>query len=119
MEVILFMFLFHIIDDFVLQPIKLSLLKQKCNYKDIGVLYKYDYLMALFIHCLSWSIMIHIPIICTGIDTTILFCSIGINLLIHFIVDHLKCNMGKINLIIDQTIHFIQIIVTFLIFKCL
>ena len=118
-QVLLFMFLCHIIDDFVLQPVKLSLLKQKCNYKNISKLYKYDYLMAMFIHCLSWSIMIHIPILCMGVDTTILFCSIIVNLIIHFIVDHLKCNTHKINLIIDQTIHFIQIIVTFLIFKYL
>lgn len=117
--VLLFMFLCHIIDDFVLQPQSLSCLKQQDNWKRLKDFYKYDYLMAMFIHCLSWSIMIHIPIICMEVNTTILFCSIIVNLIIHFIVDHLKCNTHKINLITDQTIHFIQVIVTFLIFKYL
>ena len=115
-QVLLFMFLCHIIDDFVLQPKSLSYLKQKDNWRRLKDFYKYDYLIALFIHSLSWSIMIHIPLICTGVDNSSLYWSILINLMIHGVVDDLKANRGKLNLIMDQTIHFIQIIITFLIF---
>lgn len=119
MEVILFMFLCHIIDDFVLQPKSLGYLKQKNNWRRLKDFYKYDYLMALFIHSLSWSIMIHIPLMGINTDTFILCWSILLNLMIHGVIDDLKANRGKLNLIMDQTIHFIQIIITFLIFKCL
>jgi hypothetical protein len=116
--VLFLMILCHIIDDFVLQPVCLSNLKQKswwgehCN----GKQYRNDYKMALFIHSLSWSIMIHLPIIllyvCNG---WVLSFSILINMIIHYIVDDLKANKYKINLVIDQSIHFIQIILTFII----
>lgn len=114
-KVLLFMFLCHIIDDFVLQPKSLGYLKQKDNWKRLKDFYKYDYLMALFIHSLSWSIMIHIPLMCMGVDNSLLYWSILINLIIHGIIDDLKANRGKINLIMDQTIHFCQIVITFLI----
>lgn len=117
------MILFHIIDDFCLQPISLSKLKQKnwwINEAKKQSLsfekYKYDYLMALFIHSLSWSIMIHLPImILCNISDFSLFLSVFINMLIHFTVDDLKANRGQINLIHDQIIHLIQIIITFII----
>lgn len=60
-KILLLMLLCHIIDDFVLQPICLSKLKQKDWWeKHIyeNVMYKDDYKMALFIHSMSWSIMI-------------------------------------------------------------
>ena len=116
--VLFLMILCHIIDDFVLQPVCLSNLKQKswwgehCN----GKQYRNDYKMALFIHSLSWSIMIHLPIILLYIcNSLVLSFSILINMIIHYIVDDLKANKYKINLVIDQTIHFIQIILTFII----
>jgi hypothetical protein len=115
-KVLLFMFLCHIIDDFVLQPKSLGYLKQKDNWRTLKNFYKYDYLMALFIHSLSWSIMIHIPLICMDADNSLLYWSIPINLITHGIIDDLKANRGKINLIMDQTIHFCQIVITFLIF---
>ena len=116
--ILFLMILCHIIDDFVLQPVCLSNLKQKswwgehCN----GKQYRNDYKMALFIHSLSWSIMIHLPIILLYIcNSWVLSFSILINMIIHYIVDDLKANKYKINLVIDQTIHFIQIILTFII----
>ena len=116
--VLFLMILCHIIDDFVLQPVCLSNLKQKswwdkhCD----GKQYKNDYKVALFIHSLSWSIMIHLPIILLYVcNDWVLSFSILINMIIHYIVDDLKANKYKINLVIDQTIHFIQIILTFII----
>ena len=113
------MILCHILDDFVLQPVCLSNLKQKHWWDEhcYGKQYKNDYKMALFIHSLSWSIMIHLPIIFLLFPYGwLLTLSILINMTIHYIVDDLKANKYKINLITDQLIHFIQIIVTFIIF---
>ena len=123
MTILYIMILLHIIDDFVLQTNTLSKLKQKNWWinetKKLSLSfekYKYDYLMALFIHSLSWSIMIHLPImILCNISDFSLFLSVFINMLVHFTVDDLKANRGQINLIHDQIIHLIQIIMTFII----
>lgn len=117
------MILCHIIDDFVLQPLCLSNLKQRewwieqCKKKNINIEpYNQDYLMALFIHALSWSTMIHLPIIfLTNITNVILLLSIIFNTIIHLIVDDLKANVNVINLKQDQFIHLIQVILTYLI----
>lgn len=108
------MFLCHFVDDFFLQGITLSNLKQKKFWEEHAPnpLYKYDYLMGLFCHCFMWAISIMIPTIFTG---NFIWWLIPINTVIHFIVDDLKANKLKINLITDQSIHFIQIILTFLV----
>lgn len=126
MDVLSLMILLHIIDDFVLQPISLSKLKQKdwwveeCKKLKIDYSkYKTDYITALLIHSLSWSIMIHLPIMFIyGINDLFLFLSILANSIIHMIIDDLKANKKKINLDIDQSIHLLQIIITFIIFLC-
>lgn len=106
------MFMFHFVDDFFLQGMCLSNLKQrdwwKANADDN--MYKYDYLMGLFCHAFMWAISIMIP---TMISGNFIWWLIPINFAIHFIVDDIKANKHKINLITDQTIHFIQIILTF------
>lgn len=115
------MLLFHIVDDYFLQGMCLSNLKQKDFWdKNVQPLYtdggknryRYDYLMALFCHALSWSVMIMIPCM---LANEFIWWLVPINCAIHFGVDHLKANMKKINLITDQTIHFIQIILTYLV----
>lgn len=126
-KIIFIMFLLHIFDDFVLQQKSLSHLKQRKWWKQECELekikyerHKYDYIMALFLHGFSWSIMIHIPIIlglfeCSG-EAKLLTISIVANALVHSLIDHLKCNMMKINLIEDQLIHIAQIIAIAMIF---
>lgn len=122
-SILLIMIFLHILDDFVLQTICLSKLKQKnwwiteCNKSSISFeKYKYDYLVALLMHTLSWSIIIHIPIMmCYEISDFKLFLSVLINSMIHFTIDDLKANRGQINLVYDQLIHLIQIIITFII----
>ena len=115
----------HIVDDYYLQG-WLASAKQKSwwvqnapNKNDYNELYKNDYLMALFCHSFSWSFMIQLPIFVysfcymkTFLWSIPLFI---INLIIHMYVDNLKANKLKINLIQDQTIHFIQIIITWII----
>lgn len=115
----------HIVDDYYLQG-WLASGKQKSwweknvpNKNDYNELYKNDYLMALFCHSFSWSFMIQLPIFVysfcymkTFLWSIPLFI---INLIIHMYVDDLKANQLKINLIQDQIIHFIQIIITWII----
>lgn len=123
--ILLFMFLAHIIDDFYLQGILANMKQKEWWVKNTdNKLYKYDYIMALIIHSISWSIMILLPAIITAlikepiliinklyIDTFI-YIIFGINAIIHCIVDDLKANKHKINLITDQSIHLVQIFIT-------
>ena len=116
-KIVLFMILFHIIDDFVLQPICLSNLKQKKwwekqeGYSDK---YKDDYKVALAIHSISWSIMIHIPLVIMfpSLGQLALLISFIVNAVIHYYIDDLKANKLKINLFEDQMVHFWQICTT-------
>ena len=116
-KILLFMLLFHIIDDFVLQPISLSNLKQKKwwekqeGYSDK---YKDDYKVALAIHSISWSIMIHIPLVIVfpSLGQLALLISFIVNAVIHYYIDDLKANKLKINLFEDQMVHFWQICTT-------
>lgn len=131
--VILLMILLHIIDDFVLQPVCLSKLKQKSwweknVYPDMDEkareLYKNDYKAALFVHSVSWSIMVMLPFICMeflsflkiGIHNDmhegLILAAVIINAFIHYYVDDIKANKGTINLSFDQYIHFSQVIIT-------
>lgn len=116
-KILLFMILLHIIDDFVLQPISLSNLKQKKwwekqeGYSDK---YKDDYKVALAIHSISWSIMIHIPLVIMfpSLGQLALLISFIVNAVIHYYIDDLKANKLKINLFEDQMVHFWQICTT-------
>ena len=118
---LIFMILAHIIDDYYLQG-WLASAKTKNWWKKNAPdeLYSKDYIMALFCHSLSWSIMVFLPILIYSlynqIDLNWFYLAIPINLIIHAIVDGLKANKFKINLIVDQSIHFIQIIITWITF---
>lgn len=111
------MFFAHIVDDYYLQGI-LASLKQKTwweNQKSYKPMYKYDYIVALIMHAFSWSFMISLPILYLGFTKWIAV-AIILNTIIHGIVDDFKANKGKINLIIDQSIHIVQIIITWILF---
>ena len=125
-KVLLLMFLFDIIDDFVLQPVCLSKLKQKrywieeCEKNNLDISkYDTDYITALIMHGLSWSIMIHIPLMFLGgiNDDLFLLLSVLLNAVIHAIIDDLKANKLKINLDVDQCLHGLQIIITWFVFS--
>lgn len=106
------MILLHIIDDFVLQPICLSKLKQKSfwePYVKNNENYKFDYKVALVIHALSWAIMIHLPLMVIGTNEYIVLLSVIINTAIHAYIDDKKANKLNINLLEDQLIHLFQI----------
>ena len=117
--ILLSMIFLHIIDDYKLQGV-LASMKQKTwweEQKGYKPLYKHDYIPALIEHSFSWTFMIMLPI------AIFLKFNIGwwvvayiANMTIHAFVDNLKANKFKINLVIDQTIHIVQIVVTWLIF---
>ena len=113
--ILLLMIFCHIVDDYYLQGV-LAQMKQKRwwaeNYPN--PLYKYDYFVALLIHGFSWAFMITLPLtiytfVTGGKWYSFLFI---VNMLMHFMVDDLKANGEKINLIEDQLLHITQIIAT-------
>lgn len=112
----------HIVDDYYLQGWLVSA-KQKKYWKENAPddLYQYDYIMALVMHSLSWSFMITLPlVIYFEFNCGMAYCiMILINMIIHAIVDNLKANKHKISLVIDQLIHIMQIIITYIIAMCL
>ena len=116
--IILCMLFCHIVDDYYLQGI-LASMKQKSWWKTHAPdpLYKHDYIMALCEHAFSWTFMIFLPTFIAhffGVQLNekfiiALFC---LNWGIHIIIDDLKANQLKINLIQDQLIHIGQVIFT-------
>lgn len=119
--ILLSMLFCHIIDDFSLQTTWLSNGKQKVWWETVAPdpLYRYDYIAALVIHSFSWSFMTLLPIAISQhfvVDATFLTI-FAVNAIIHGIVDDIKANKHKINLITDQLIHAVQIIAAFLILR--
>ena len=116
-DIILFLMIFlHIIDDFCLQGIMASMKQKSWWQKDSTAakpLYKYDYIAALFAHSFSWAFMIMVPILVWGPGQWPILIA---NMLVHAIVDDAKANNFQINLIQDQTLHLMQILVTWLLF---
>lgn len=82
--------------------------------------YGKDYLMALAMHGLSWSFMVHVPIMYfIGLNGWLLPISIIVNAFIHAVIDDQKANRFKINLIQDQLLHIVQIIIIVILFSVL
>lgn len=112
---ILCMLFCHIMDDYYLQGI-LASMKQKSWWEKQAPdeMYKHDYLVALLMHSISWSFMIMLPLLIHfKFDPPSLFLILWVaNTAIHFIVDNLKANKRKINLIQDQALHMVQILIT-------
>jgi hypothetical protein len=111
----------HILDDFVIQSSMMGKLKRRdfwVNHaKELGHPTKYskDYIPALVVHSLSWAFMIMFPLaIIVDFNVGIAWLvALLVNAVIHGVTDDAKANRGRINLIQDQAIHFVQIIITF------
>lgn len=112
---ILCMIFCHIVDDYYLQGI-LASMKQRSWWEKQAPdeMYKHDYLVALLMHAMSWSFMVMLPLlIYFKFEPSALFLVLWVaNTVIHAVIDNLKANKRKINLIQDQTLHVVQIIVT-------
>ncbi len=113
--VLILMVFAHIVDDYYLQGI-LAKLKQKLWWQENAPdkMYRHDYIVALIMHSISWAVMIILPILYVMAwnphwAVYLLFVS---NVAIHAVVDDLKANKKKINLIVDQSVHLLQILIT-------
>lgn len=113
---LLSMLFLHIVDDYYLQGILASMKQREWWKKNAPQkLYRFDYIVALAMHSISWSFMIMLPIAISvgfnvGVKFIVAFC---INALVHGFTDNLKANCKTINLIQDQLIHLLQIAATF------
>ena len=116
--VLLLMIFAHIVDDYYLQGI-LAKMKQKSWWEQNAPdeRYKYDYIPALICHAVSWSIMIIFPILFATVFNPhwCVYLIFAINVVIHAITDDLKANKKKINLCVDQSVHIVQVLFTWLI----
>lgn len=115
--IIITMVFCHIVDDYYLQG-WLASAKQREWWKRNASekLYKYDYIAALFMYSFSWTFMVMLAptvyvVLFGGTWYPLLFAG---NVLIHMFVDDLKANKKRINLILDQSVHMLQIIWTWL-----
>lgn len=116
-SILLAMIFCHIIDDYKLQNPVLCDLKQKSwwdRQPNMADKYKHDYKIALAMHGMSWSFMIMLPLmIWQQFDIRPWFAlTWAVNAVIHSVIDDLKANKGKLNLVQDQCLHLIQIVVT-------
>ena len=94
--ILLFMIMMHIVDDYYLQGILASMKqkswwKKQSNYSDK---YGNDYLIALMMHAFSWAFCIMLPIaINLKFEVDAFFAiMLGVNFMIHAIVDNFKAN---------------------------
>ena len=118
-NIFILMVLCHAIDDFVFQPVILSKLKQRqwwvdtCEEKGIDFkIYENDYLAALIAHSASWSAMIMLPLIFLYPNNSWIIAWWIANAALHALIDNLKANYYALSLVVDQTLHLIQIMLT-------
>jgi len=120
--ILLAMIYCHIINDYLLQGILASMKQYKwwINHEGFNPKYNKDYIAALVCHAFSWTFTMSIPILIYRFNQInykwafIFMIAIIINTIIHAIVDDLKANKYKLNLIQDQLLHMAQIGLTFL-----
>ena len=111
------MLLLHFVADYTLQG-WLANGKSKgwweyqCEKRKIDIAkYKYDYICALICHAMYWTLITFIPFMFYARWTNV-YSFVGFILAhtaIHVVVDDLKANRNKINLITDQLLHLAQI----------
>ena len=71
--------------------------------------YNDDYKVALWIHSFQWALVTCLPLaMCRG---TVYGVSVFVHASAHYIVDDLKANWMRINLIQDQVFHTVQVLV--------
>lgn len=116
--ILLAMIFLHILDDFCLQGILASMKQRVWWIRQGGYnrIYKNDYIISLIIHSFSWSFMFMLPLMILGMNEYIYLVLFILNVLLHTIVDHMKCNKLRINLVQDQLFHLFQIVITFIVF---
>ena len=115
----LFMMIFaHIYDDYYKQGI-LASMQQRAWWQENApdAMYRFDYIAAMIAHSFSWAFMITLPIAIVQYSriSPLNYCVVLLsNMAIHAIIDDLKANKKKINLIVDQSAHLVQVFLTWL-----
>lgn len=109
------MILLHIIADFNLQTL-LAQFKQKEFWLKYDNKYHMDWIGSLLLHSIQWTLIVMFPI---NFLWLVKYKEVPmiihlLNIIIHMIIDHLKCNKKIINLNTDQFLHFMQILITWL-----
>jgi hypothetical protein len=118
---ILFSMIFcHIIADFHIQNNFMAKFKQKREWRiGYGNNYLSDWIPVLAVHAFSWSFFTFLPLLYYVYTKDITFYTLSgiilLNAIVHFIVDDQKCNRFNISLIVDQEIHILQIVLTFIV----
>lgn len=123
--VVLAMVFMHIFDDYTLQGLLAKFKQKKWWEENVGAdelkLYKNDWVIALLEHAFSWTFSTMLPVFVYRLvygkeilNNWALAIFIA-NILIHALVDDLKANRKKINLMQDQFIHIFQILITWVI----
>ena len=114
--IFLLMVFLHIVDDYYLQGM-LADLKQKSWWKGKGKKYENDYLVALIMHGFSWSFLVCLPLFFLhNFNNPALEVALLVNAVIHSLIDNMKANDFSINLVVDQSLHIIQILILYVIF---
>lgn len=75
--------------------------------------YRFDYHAGMFCHALMWSIVTFAPLLWMAPGWWSVLLILVPNIAVHHVVDHLKANRYRLNLVQDQLIHLAQIVVTF------
>ena len=129
--IVIFSMLFlHIIADFIVQNEFMAKFKQKKSWHTLDLRdtfnrpedarkmvkkYKFDYIPVLFVHAFSWAFITYLPLLHYVFYSKILmpetWCVfVLIQTFVHMYIDDKKCNKFEINLIMDQLLHFLQIL---------
>lgn len=111
--ILLSLVFFHIIADFHVQNTFMAKYKQAKEWKIYGKPYLYDWVPVLVVHSFSWAFFTFLPLLYYVYNKDMTFnmwaIVVGVNTVIHFIIDDQKCNRFRINLIQDQLYHLLQI----------
>ena len=110
--ILIVMMFCHTVADYNLQG-WLASAKQKSYWEENASenMYRYDYIMALIMHSISWSAMIMFPLMIHQLYTShsliMTFIIFIINIFLHAQIDDMKANAKQINLIQDQLMHLV------------
>ena len=125
-QMILLTLLLHLIADYTLQGC-LANLKQRSWWIEEGkkhdmtmqeiAKYKNDYKCGLLCHSLYWTLVTLFPIIfLSDLSWAVVSLIVLVNTAVHYEVDDMKANQGKLTLWQDQGLHLLQIVLTCILF---
>lgn len=120
--ILILMFALHIFADFHLQGILANLKQKEWWEKELEkyahllffVEYRHDWVPSLLAHSFEWSFFIMLPFLFIEIPVWAYVILLILNTGVHFVIDHMKCNLHMINLCLDQLCHIAQILLTWL-----